>query len=157
MSEHQAESTHGASSYDDEFATCTKTYATLAIHKPDLDADVVRQTLGWAQASRDSASESHQLSSRAAEAAGDRLFLSSEGSVSSRDLRRHVDWLLAHIARGPDAIRQLRDSGYELYVSAYWMSAFGHGGPILSAELMRALGAFGLDLDFDIYMAENDS
>jgi hypothetical protein len=32
-----------------------------------------------------------------------------------------------------------------------WLSAEGHGGPMLSPEIMKGFGGLGLEVGFDVY------
>ncbi len=41
-------------------------------------------------------------------------------------------------------------------IFCYWLSADGHGGPILSPAMMRRLGQLELEVGFDIYGPYNE-
>ena len=43
-----------------------------------------------------------------------------------------------------------------MHISCYWVSAFGHGGPVLSPDIMKRLAAFGLGVSFDFYSGDNE-
>jgi hypothetical protein len=79
-------------------------------------------------------------------------FLSSEDKVASKDVRRHLDWLLDLIwpARLPLADLQ-QTSGVKIDVNCVWWSASGHGGPTLWPEQMGRLAELGLECGFDVY------
>ncbi len=78
-------------------------------------------------------------------------FLCSEGNVESKDVRRHVVWILDQLTGKENELRQLQDEGYDMYVFCYWLSASGHGGPELDHEIMRRLVSLRLDIAFDVY------
>jgi hypothetical protein len=75
--------------------------------------------------------------------------LTSEGKVASRDLRRHLDWLLDQI--DADMILQARVKAGKSDVSCFWSSATGHGGPTVDPEQMAKLAEHGLQLWIDFY------
>ena len=78
-------------------------------------------------------------------------FLETEDQVQSKDVRRHIDWLLNQLDGKSEAVQQLQAAGCEMTISCFWVSALGHGGPMLSPEMMKRLADFGLGIDFDIY------
>jgi hypothetical protein len=138
--------------YNDDYATCHKTYATLVIVHPDLDPDQVTQGLGlrptraWR---RGDIRNPH----------GKRPFiyprggweLTTEGTVQSRDVRRYIDWLLDQLDLKGRVLNQLQERGYQTVINCFWCSEYGQGGPMLWPGQMTRLGALGLELWFDIY------
>jgi hypothetical protein len=77
--------------------------------------------------------------------------LSSRNSVESRDLRRHIDWLLAKIGPALAEIHSLQEQGCTTRVFCYWASKEGQGGPIISYREMGDLSDLHMDLELDIY------
>ena len=75
--------------------------------------------------------------------------------VESRDVRRHLDWLLSRIDPRADAIHSLRSDGCRMDVSCFWVSASGHGGPSVLPAQMGPLARLGLELWFDIYLGDS--
>ncbi len=73
------------------------------------------------------------------------------GSGGSKDVRRHIDWILSQVAGKEDQILELQDEGYETDIFCYWRSASGHGGPELDPELMHRLVSLRLLVGFDVY------
>ena len=142
--------------YDHDYATCAQTFATLCIYHDDLDPDAVTQSLGLPP------SASHRRGDvrnpkRPIPYKGGAWFLTSEGAVQSRDVRYHIDWLLERVESKSSAFEQLRAKGCRLVMSCYWLSAHGHGGPMVEPEAMRRLAEFGLQLAFDVYFHGEDS
>jgi hypothetical protein len=79
-------------------------------------------------------------------------FLSTEERVDSKDLRRHLDWLLDALSRHHDrllALQAMPDVWMD--VSCYWLSKSGHSGPTLSPKQMRSLCDLNLEVWFDCY------
>lgn len=131
--------------HDDGHPTCARTYATLRLYPGALHPDRVTERLGIAP------SETQTVN-----AAGRALhgwFLTSDGAVVSRDVRRHVDWLLDRIENAKSELDALLREGVRPDVCCYWLSAAGHGGPTLSPSHMLRLGALGLECWFDVYFA----
>lgn len=134
-------------SYDDSYDTCLETYATLRLY--NVAPDEVSRELGIR------ATRSQQLGAPRGHGTV-RLhgwFLSSRGAVQSKDVRRHLDWLLDQLVPRRDVIRALIARGASADISCYWLSANGHGGPTISPSQSRRLGELGIDLWFDFYSA----
>ena len=133
--------------YDDDYPTCEETYATLRIYDEQLDPDIVSSRLVLTP------SKAHKKGqalgrNRAAPVGG--WFLSSRGQVTSKDVRRHIAWILEQLS-GKEQLLKLQDEGYETDIFCYWVSASGHGGPMLDPDLMRLLVSFRLPIGFDVY------
>ena len=134
--------------YRDDNPTCKATYATLCVHKDDLDPEAVTARLGVAP------SKAHREGEglgpgRTVPTGG--WFLSSDGNVESKDVCRHIVWLLDHLSGKENDLLGLREGGHDAYVFCYWLSASGHGGPELSYEVMSRLVSLRLDIAFDVY------
>jgi len=79
-------------------------------------------------------------------------FLSSKSRIDSRDVRRHVDWLLERISNKRREVLSLQSQvGIWMDVFCYWRSAQGQGGPTLSPKQMRILADLNLKIGFDCY------
>lgn len=128
--------------YDDDYATCKATSASLRLYHTANDPREVSEALAL-----------HPTRSRRAAEAGhpSAWLLSSEDAVSSLDIRRHMDWLLATVGGTGPALEALRQRGWSTDVGCYWVSASGHGGPMLTAGELSILGELGLPLSFDLY------
>jgi hypothetical protein len=142
--------------YDDEYASCARTYVTLRIY--DLDPHSVSRKLQIEPTRILIKGERREpgsgRSSRPARVNG--WFLTSEGAVRSRDVRRHLDWLLDQLAPHTQALINLQTASCRMDVSCFWSSAWGHGGPTLSPSIMRRLAALELETWFDVYVDTED-
>jgi hypothetical protein len=135
--------------YDDEWATCARTYASLRIFDVDLDPAAVNRALDI------SASYSHVTGDPVGRTGGRRKsgawILSTEGTVNSKDLRRHIDWLLDAIEPHSEAFADLMEASASSDIFCYWESKSGHGGPGLSPRQMARLIHFNLSVGIDVY------
>ncbi len=137
--------------YSDDYSTCSSTFATLRIYSQTVRADEITDALGVQPTRTLSPGEKSKLHG---------WFLSSEGRVQSRDLRRHLDWVLDQLAAGNNPTQQLtlRIPGKVVAdISCLWISAVGHGGPTLSPKQMLRMARQGLECWFDIYVGERRS
>lgn len=77
------------------------------------------------------------------------FFLESEEFVDSRDLRRHIDWLLERIGGRVESFHSLWRRG-EVFgsIQCIWWSAHGEGGPILRVDQLEAIAELDLELSF---------
>ncbi len=133
--------------YDDNYTTCSATFATLRIYPGELSVEEVTSLLNIEPTSTQAAEERPRgVRNRPAG-----WFLTSEGAVESRDVRRHVDWILDQIENKSDVFQAFRKSEVQAGISCYWVSASGHGGPSLWPCQMTMLGLLGLEICFDVY------
>lgn len=139
--------------YDDDFPTCERTYAELRIYPGDLSPVWVTETLGI-EPTRTNERGKKRVSfttQRTRTIPLNAWFLSSEGELSSKDVRRHLDWLLDRIEPAITALTVVRNlPGARMWIHCSWWSASGHGGPTLSPEQMRRMAAVDLDCGFEI-------
>jgi hypothetical protein len=132
--------------YNDEYPTCDRTYATLCLYSDDLEPEAISSLVGALPST--SAEKGGSLGTSTARR--NTWLLTSEGAVESRDARRHIDWVLDRVD-GP-ALSKLLMSTCEGWLSCFWASRSGHGGPMVSPQQMERLAALGLDLGFDCYL-----
>ena len=138
--------------YDDDYATCERTLAALRIYADNLDPDMVTDCLGIRPTSSQRKGEI-KTNSRGKQRTIKigAWFLSSEDRVQSKDLRRHLDWLLALVLPRAEAVRSLQTiDGVTMNVNCIWWSARGGGGPTLWPEQMRGLADLNLECSFDV-------
>jgi hypothetical protein len=136
--------------YDDTYASCSDTHATVRIFSVDHTPAEISELLS-VECTR-SYLAGDRISSRT-----ERLretnawFLSSEGAVGSLDCRRHFDWLLDQLEGCQAKIGDLIACDTTSDVVCYWVSAIGQGGPMFSPRHFTRFSALGLPLWFDIY------
>lgn len=136
--------------YIDDYPTCDSTYVTLRIYTGDIDPEFVTQILKIQPS--DILVKGKVAAGRKSPAILNGWFLCSEGQVLSKDSRRHIDWLLDQLLGKEEQLRTVSENIKEMYVSCYWSSESGHGGPRISLHQMKGLLNFGLELDHDIYI-----
>jgi hypothetical protein len=84
-------------------------------------------------------------------------FLSSESKVESKDLRRHLDWLLETLISHLDALQALQmREGIRMNVNCIWWSRYGGGGPVLWPQQMSGLALLNLECSFDFQFYGQD-
>lgn len=135
--------------YIDDYPTCENTYVTLRVYTGEMAPDFVTKILGINPS--DVVIKGKVAEGRKKPAILNGWFLSSEGHVSSLDSRRHIDWLLDQLEGKESQLQRVIEASNEVYVSCYWSSLTGHGGPKLSQKQMKGLLKFNLELDHDIY------
>ncbi len=132
--------------YNDDYPTCSRTFATLRIY--GLQPDEVTRRLQLAPTSvqvKGQQSDGRRIGL-------DGWFLSTEPHVASRDLRRHLDWVFTKIVPAESALREMKVQTTTVDVFCYWLSAQGHGGPTLSPSQSRMLAQLELELVLDLYV-----
>jgi len=141
------------SEYKDAYDTCARTYATLRAYTGDMEPDEVSRFLGMAPTT--SVTRGRVIVDGPSKGGVSKLngwFLSTKERVDSKDLRRHLDWLLEGLAGHHDKLLALQAMpDVSMDVSCYWLSNYGHSGPTLSPKQMRSLCDLNLEIWFDCY------
>lgn len=83
-------------------------------------------------------------------------FLETDRVIASKDVRRHVDWLIEQLTGKEEIVRQVLANQGRVEVSCYWFSSNGHGGPMLSPYTMGKLSELGIGIWFDVYFDDVD-
>jgi hypothetical protein len=139
--------------YHDTYPTCARTYATLRVFSDELDPSAISHLL------KVEPTRSHRAGD-AAPPEGRRHWpsngwlLTTDGVVSSLDVRRHVDWLLDAVDE-TELMALIRERGASVDIFCYWESKSGHGGPELSPTQMWRLARLGLSVGFDVYFPQD--
>lgn len=150
--------------YNDEYATCEETYATLRFINEDGSPKVVTDLLQVTPTRRTTKGEDHiwaegewraRPNNRPAKMSS--WSLCTRRRLCSRDARRHIDHLLDQLAGKDSAVAQLRHQGWQGEITVFWVSKSGHGGPTLHPACMSRLGQLGLTLWFDVYFNESEA
>lgn len=145
--------------YNDAYKTCERTFAELLIYPENLDPALITERLGLVPTQMSVKGVDERTPAGVVRPAPHSLWaLSSEGKIASKDLRRHLDWLLARLLPARAQLRALQSTpGTRMTVSCVWESAHGHGGPTLWPEQMGALTELGLECGFDVsFYGEDD-
>jgi len=131
--------------YEDDYKTCRATHATLRIF--GVASEEVTRVLGLSPTESMHPGDLHH----GAPARHHVWLLHSKLVIDSRDVRRHLDWILDQLVARRQALRELVGRGARVDIFCYWMSASGHGGPTISPTQAAKLAELGIDLGFDVY------
>lgn len=123
---------------DDDYGTCRKTWVELRLAAPALSLPEAAAAFGLAAADF--------------EMADGAIVLSSHDHVVSRDLRRHLDWLLDKLAGCEEALAGLRRRQIHAEVYCPWQGEMG--GPALWPAQMGGLAELRLDLILEYSWAD---
>jgi hypothetical protein len=144
---------HMRRKYNDEYPTCKRTYATLCIYHNDLAPSELSTFLGL-RPTHSQQKGKVDLADPTRRNFAPKIggwFLSSRDKVTSKDNRRHLNWLLDKLNRKRSKLLSLQRKGFSMHISCYWLSTQGHGGPTLSVEIMQRLARLNLEVWFDVY------
>jgi len=141
--------------YLDDYPNCYDTFVTLCIQHPSLNPAVIDHVLGvpCTESYRQGDPRSRAHPSRGEHDLGG-WYLSTRNKVRSGDARRHIDWLLDRLEPRAAQLDELRRLHHDMWLSCYWASEAGHGGPRISPAQSHRLAALGLELEFDVYCIE---
>ena len=123
--------------YDDNYSTCTNTYATLRIYGKSSD---VAEKLNLAPTRT---SKEEDLNG---------YFYSTKNIVESKDIRRHIDYLIEKFDAKVEILNEIQSEGSKIDIMCYWLSESGHGGPTLSPKQLTELGKLNIEIWFDVYL-----
>lgn len=134
--------------YDDKADYCDRTCAKLRIYTGEMKPSVVTELLGI----QPTDFVQKGVSAEGIKAIGklNGWFLSSETFVNSKDLRRHLDWLIEILEKCVEGLRQLQmKEGVHMSINCIWWSRYRNGGPTLWPKQMRGLAELNLECSFD--------
>jgi hypothetical protein len=140
--------------YDDNYSTCESTHATLRIYHDSASPELVSKCLSLKPSSAQTFGTIDPDSKKQATFKLSGWFLTTDEVLNSKDSRRHIDWLLQRIQTKKSSLQELRENGWWMDISCWWLSQSGHGGPTLSPEQMAILGDLGIELWFDVYFKD---
>lgn len=131
---------------------CERTVAILRIYSEEVTPAQVTELLGVAPTSSVTKGQPIPTNTpdefRLGKVNG--WFLSSESVIQSKDLRRHIDWLLDQLNGSAEGLKLLQQrQGVRMCVYCIWWSRYGGGGPNLWPKQMRRLAEFDLECCFD--------
>jgi hypothetical protein len=138
--------------YNDEYPTCDSTYASLCIYLPrDFNPAIVSEKLGLQPTRTQVHGEVRNGDMKKWPTA---WFLETSEIIQSKESRRHIDWILEQVEDHSEGIKFLHDIGAEIHISCYWVSALGHGGPMLDAKSLERIATLNIGICFDIYFSD---
>lgn len=141
--------------YNDAYPTCSRTHATLCIFLPDtISPGELTEKIGIPPSKARVKGEVYRGKVREWPTS---WFLESAGKVESKDVRRHIEWILEQIESKTEIIKQLQDEGAQIHFSCFWASAAGHGGPKLDPDILKRLALLSIGIAFDIYFDGDDA
>ena len=132
----------------DNYSSCEATHVTLCVYPKEGGPESVSKSLGLTPTSFQKVGE---LSKTKSIAQIDAWFLSSKGKVSSKDSRRHIDWILKKLEGKKRNIRGLSKKGARVELSCYWLSKTGNGGPSHFPDQLIKIGGLGIEFYYDFY------
>ncbi len=78
--------------------------------------------------------------------------ITSEHNMQSTRLERHLEYLLEYLEPASLYIQELMNApNIEIDFLCYWLSATGHGGPVISSPMLAKISALCNILGFDYY------
>jgi Domain of unknown function (DUF4279) len=144
----------------EDYDACDRTIAVLRICGDELDPEALTKRLRITPSKsqrREQVFTNSLGRSRTAKVGG--WFLSSEDNVHSKDLRRHLDWLIAQLR---DVVRELttlqNEPGIQMWITVIWWAKEGGGWFTLEPQHMRAMSEMNLECQFELafYGPEDD-
>jgi hypothetical protein len=133
---------------DDDYETCEKTNVTLAIYH--IDPDVVTSKLCLKPNTIQKIGVPRTMPSGVVRIGKMNSWLfSSENELVSKDLRRHLDWILDKIEPISTQLIELQQiPKTRMALRCVWWSAYGEGGPTLWPEQMGRIAKLNLECTF---------
>ena len=131
---------------DNNYGTCERTEATLAIY--DVDPDLVTrklqliptgsQKLGMPRIMPNGKEQIGSMNTW--------LFSSEASNRSSKDIRIHLNWLLDKIEPKEAQLQEIQQiQGVKMAIRCVWWSKYGDGGPTIWPEQMERMAKLNLE------------
>lgn len=140
--------------YSEDYPTCDTTHATLSIYLPDdYDPNILSEKLAIQPSRFQRNGEIRNGKVRQYPTA---WFLESAEHIQSKELRKHIDWILDQIEAKSEVIHELRSTNAQVDISCFWVSAFGHGGPMLDSKILKRIADLQIGISFDIYFSGDE-
>src|SRR5713226_10670143 len=115
--------------YVDSYSTCAVTHASLGIFHDDLDPEEITRLLGLQPTRGWKRGEPRNPRARTPIPAKFGVWLlSTRGIVQSRDVRRHIDWLLDRAEPRGAVFKMLHERGCRTDLRCFWLSRGRAGG-----------------------------
>jgi hypothetical protein len=134
----------------DSYDTCEKTEATLCIYH--IHPEIITQKLGIIPSSSKIKGILNRMPN-----GSERLWdmhnwlLSSEDDVSSKDLRKHLDWILDRIIPVSEQFLEFQQfPDVKMNMRCAWWSKYGDGGPTIWPEQMERMAKLNLECSLSI-------
>lgn len=148
--------------YSDANPSCERTDVELRIYSPELSPKDISEKVGITPTSSNEKGERKRSPygiTRPIPTNG--WFLSSEGHVESKDVRRHLDWLLDKLVPAAAGLKELQTNPtVRMTIYCIWWQADAAGGPTLWPEQMRRMADLDLECTFELSFygpAEDDA
>lgn len=141
-----------------DYPTCSECYVDLAIYPDRFPVENISEFLNL------KATEVNIAGERFFNSLGKERtvnisswFLTTRGDVVSKDLRDHINWIVEKLRLSSDRLIGLQNiDSVRMTLLCVWRSRFGHSGPVLWPEQMKALADLNLECSFDIYFDDPD-
>lgn len=136
--------------YNDNYETCERAVVRLRIYTGDVSPEEITVATGLTPSRVTRKGEVVTRSEgRSRVSPRNAWFLDTESHVNSRDLRRHIDWMLTSIKASRISVAQLRENGCEVDFLCIWWSKYNTGGPIIWPRQLIEIGLLGLECIFE--------
>ena len=136
--------------YDDNYNTCSDTYVTLRVYTDNMHPEKITEYLTIPPTQIQVKGDKNELRrNKLIELNG--WFLSTENTIQSKDIRRHLDFLADTLLPVKSKLKSLQNDGVKIDISCYWQSESGQGGPTLSPQQLTKLADLGVEVWFDLY------
>ena len=142
--------------YDDSYATCIETYATLRIYSKDILLADISNSLG-VEPTKSHAKGELKFTTKEGVVKHYEMnnwFYSSKDLVNSRDCRRHIDFVIDNAMMNINSVEELKKQNCEMDISVFYV--YSQGGPTLSTKQMTKLAERGIDIWWDLFRTEDN-
>lgn len=136
-----------------DYETCSECWASLCIYPREMQPDEVSAFLHLEPTEQHLQGEDTPTPwGKIVKAPMSSWFLSSKDQVDCRDLRAHLEWLLAILEPAAPDIKVLRERpGLDMRIQCTWISQYGDGGPLIWPEQLQKMADLNLQCFFDFY------
>ncbi|MGY8818966.1 MAG: DUF4279 domain-containing protein [Pseudomonadales bacterium] len=142
--------------YDDDYRTCTSTYATLRVTSDTLSPEeisgILKQNPTRTIQNGELRSERASLKNRYFTYNG--WFYCTKELSTSRDCRRHLDIIINNILQDSSATLKLQEQSCNVDIVIFY--SYSQGGPTISPSQMLPLANANIDVWWDLYKEDEE-
>jgi hypothetical protein len=135
---------------NDLYQTCERTYVNFCIYY--VDPELINQKLGIKPTDYSQKGALKIMPNGSEKIARIHTwFLGTKDLVLSKDLRRHLDWILEKIIPHEQQIIELQQiPDCKMQMRCVWWSKYGDGGPTIWPEQMEGLAKLNIELTISV-------
>jgi len=140
--------------YNDSYPTCANTDCLFRLSSDEISPDKITEILGVTPTSIRVKGELRNPKRPESVNISNCWYLGSKNHITSKDCRRHLDWIIENLIDKKEQIYKLNKMGVEMSICCTWESAENQGGPAMNPDQMGPLAELGIPVWWEVWLGE---